>query len=48
LHPHFHLIGGHRDHQALGRLQMVRALGVGIVHGLAGSAFNRPFGGHRD
>jgi sulfite exporter TauE/SafE len=38
LHPHFHLFGGHRDHQALDTLQVVRALGVGIVHGLAGSA----------
>jgi hypothetical protein len=38
LHLHFHLFGGHRDHQALGTFQIVRALGVGIVHGLAGSA----------
>jgi high-affinity nickel-transport protein len=38
LHPHFHLFGGHRDLQALGTFQMVRALGVGIVHGVAGSA----------
>jgi high-affinity nickel-transport protein len=38
LHPHFHLFGGHRDRQMLGTLQTLRALGVGIVHGLAGSA----------
>ena len=38
LHPHFHLFGGHPDHQALGAFQMGRALAVGIVHGLAGSA----------
>jgi len=38
LHPHFHLFGRHSDHQALGRFQTVRALGVGVVHGLAGSA----------
>lgn len=38
LHPHLHLLGGHRDRQVLGTLQALRALGVGIVHGLAGSA----------
>jgi high-affinity nickel-transport protein len=38
VHRHVHLLGGHRDHHALGTFQMVRALGVGIVHGLAGSA----------
>jgi hypothetical protein len=38
LHPHLHLFGGHRDRQMLGTLQKLRALGVGIVHGLAGSA----------
>jgi high-affinity nickel-transport protein len=38
LHQHVHLLGGHRDHHGLGTFQMVRALGVGIVHGLAGSA----------
>jgi sulfite exporter TauE/SafE len=37
-HPRLHLFGGHRDHQPLGTFQMVRALTVGIVHGLAGSA----------
>jgi sulfite exporter TauE/SafE len=38
LHAHFHLFESHRRHGALGRFQTVRALGVGIVHGLAGSA----------
>jgi high-affinity nickel-transport protein len=37
-HPHFHLFVRHRSHQTLGAFQMVRAFGVGIVHGLAGSA----------
>ena len=38
LHTHFHLFESDRHHRALGRFQMIRALGVGIVHGLAGSA----------
>jgi high-affinity nickel-transport protein len=37
LHPHLHLFGGYRYHP-LGTFQVVRAPGVGIVHGLAGSA----------
>jgi len=37
LHQHIHLLRGHRDHHGLDTFQMVRALGVGIVHGLSGS-----------
>jgi high-affinity nickel-transport protein len=38
LHLHFHLFSGHSDRQVVGTFQTFRALGVGIVHGLAGSA----------